>query len=68
MDDLGYAWMDLLDERQNKEMEFANIYAADFHHGTDGHNRLMLINLLMNILQSVELSGVDVKSIYSAKE
>lgn len=32
-----------IDDRQQKEIEFAELYTTEFHHGTDGHNRLMLI-------------------------
>ena len=30
-------------ERDIQEIEFAMIYAKDFKHGTDGHNRLLII-------------------------
>lgn len=36
-------WMSQLDERQQAEVRFAKEYAATYHHGTDGHHRLMLI-------------------------
>ena len=47
-------WEQYLDERQLKELRFARLYAKEFAHGTDGHNRLMLINLLANLLDRAE--------------
>lgn len=43
-------WLKLLDERQRKEVEFAAIYAKQFAHGTDGHNRLLLISRLADLV------------------
>ncbi|MGB1286095.1 MAG: hypothetical protein ACPG7F_06145 [Aggregatilineales bacterium] len=43
-------WTDELTEREQKEVEFALLYAANFQHGTAGHNRLMLIAKLANLL------------------
>lgn len=43
-------WRSELDERQLKELKLAIIYAEDFHHGTTGHNQLMLIAKLAEIL------------------
>lgn len=37
-------------EREMSEIELARIYAASFNHGTDGHNRLLLINKLFEML------------------
>jgi hypothetical protein len=51
-------WKKLLDERQQKELEFAELYAADFHHGTDGHNRLLLLAKLSEMLTRIEAEGV----------
>lgn len=50
MNEFYSLWEKLLDERQLKEIHFARLYAAEFHHGTDGHNRLLLIDLLAKIL------------------
>lgn len=58
-----YHWQELLDKRQLQEVKFAQLYTMQFAHGTDGHNRLMLINLLVDALNRVEASGVDIKSI-----
>ncbi len=43
-------WEKLLDGRQRAEIAFAKFYARNFHHGTDGHNRLMLIARLADLL------------------
>jgi len=43
-------WRTELDERQQKEVELARLYARDFAHGTDGHSRLMLIERLAGML------------------
>lgn len=49
--DGSWNWqVDLLDERQRKELAFARLYAADFSHGTDGHNRLLLLARLADII------------------
>lgn len=40
----------LLDERQHKEIAFAEVYTRDFHHGTTGHNALLLIARLALLL------------------
>lgn len=44
------SWYNLLTEREIREIEFARLYATEFGHGTDGHNRLVLINKLVDIL------------------
>ncbi len=48
------AWVNQLDERQRKEVELARVYARDFHHGTNGHNSLMLIALMADMLDVME--------------
>jgi hypothetical protein len=47
-------WRDELDERELKEVELALLYAKEFHHGTAGHNRLMLIAKLAAMLDEVQ--------------
>lgn len=32
------AWIDSIGERDRKEIAFARMYAAQFGHGTTGHN------------------------------
>lgn len=44
------SWYNLLTEREIREVEFARLYAKEFNHGTDGHNRLVLITKLVDIL------------------
>ena len=61
-------WDELLDERQRKELALAILYAREFAHGTTGHNQLMLIARLAEMLDRVEGSGVDVKQLYHPKE
>jgi hypothetical protein len=43
-------WIDMFDERQQKEIALSRLYAKDFHHGTDGHNAKMIIALLADLL------------------
>jgi len=43
-------WRAQLDDQQRKEIEFADLYNDDFQHGTDGHNRLLLISMLASML------------------
>lgn len=52
MEDPSQWWMKLLDERQQMEMKLAREYANFYHHGTDGHNRLMLMARLAEILDA----------------
>lgn len=47
-------WTQELDERQRKELELARLYAKDFAHGTTGHNQLMLIAKLAELLDKTE--------------
>lgn len=52
---------DMLDERQRKELGFAQFYADEYAHGTDGHNRLLLLSKLANILDDLAIKPVDDK-------
>lgn len=45
-------WTNELDERQCKEIAFARAYATSFSHGTDGHNRLLLIAKMAELLDA----------------
>jgi len=47
-------WTDLLGDRERQEIALARIYAKDFHHGTDGHSRLMLISYMAKLLDQME--------------
>jgi hypothetical protein len=40
----------MLDERQRKAIAFAETYVRDFNHGTVGHNDLVLIARLAELL------------------
>lgn len=48
------AWENILDERDEKEVDFARDYSKNYAHGTAGHNRLMLIAKLSNLLDAYE--------------
>lgn len=39
--------------REIKEIEFAKMYVEKFEHGTDGHSRLMLIDHMNSVLESL---------------
>jgi len=43
-------WRQMLDERQRKAIAFAETYVRDFNHGTVGHNDLVLIARLAELL------------------
>lgn len=47
-------WRDELTERQQKEVQFAEVYASQFAHGTAGHNQLILIAKMASILDRYE--------------
>lgn len=51
---LASHWIADFDDRQRQEIMFAGVYAENYHHGTDGHNRLMLIWKLAAKLCQVE--------------
>jgi hypothetical protein len=44
------SWRQMLDERQRKAIAFAETYVRDFNHGTIGHNDLVLIARLAELL------------------
>jgi hypothetical protein len=52
---LSSQWFIKLDERQRHEVRFAQLYADTFSHGTDGHNRLLLIAKMADMLDEQEL-------------
>lgn len=45
-------WRNELDEHQRNEVAFAEVYADRFSHGTDGHNRLLLIAKMAELLDA----------------
>jgi hypothetical protein len=44
------SWRQMLDERHRKAIAFAETYVRDFNHGTVGHNDLVLIARLAELL------------------
>lgn len=48
-------WRIHFDERQRKEIAFAQLYARDFHHGTSGHNDMMIIAKMAELLDDKQL-------------
>lgn len=47
-------WRKLLDDRQHLEVDWALLYDRDFHHGTTGHNQLLVIAKLAHMLDAVQ--------------
>ncbi len=47
-------WRDALDNRQRAEVEFCELYAQKFAHGTDGHNIRMLVYQLVLELDDLQ--------------
>jgi hypothetical protein len=54
-----YEWQTLLDQRQRDEIELARWYAKGTKHGTDGHNRLMLLAKMADMLDEAEDKARD---------
>lgn len=50
----------LFTDRQQQEIKLAGVYAADFAHGTTGHNQLMLISQMSDMLNWLEKHHTDV--------
>ena len=50
----GESWDDLTDDRQQKEVQFARVYASEYAHGTNGHNQYILIAKLSELLDVYE--------------
>lgn len=49
-------WLEQFDERQQKEIEFARLYAEKFTHGTDGHNAKLIIAKMARMLDEIHYS------------
>lgn len=48
-------WMNVeLTERERKEIEFCQVYATQFQHGTDGHNIRMLVAKLVGKIYDLQ--------------
>lgn len=61
-------WLTLFSDRETKEILFAQLYAKDFNHGTTGHNQLLVIAKLCEMLTRIEESGVRIPELYYPKE
>lgn len=47
-------WTQELDERQRKELSLARLYSKEYARGTTGHNQLMLIAKLAELLDKAQ--------------
>jgi hypothetical protein len=54
-------WQKSFDDRQRREIELARLYAKDFHHGTTGHNALMIIAKMADLLDLHEMQATMVE-------
>lgn len=52
-----FDWFMQFDARQQKEIDFARLYARQYAHGTDGHNAKMIIAKLADLLDKLYLTG-----------
>lgn len=52
-------WLNLFDERQQKEIKFSIVYVNEFEHGTDGHNAKMIIAKMATLLDRLEVALTD---------
>jgi hypothetical protein len=61
LEPIGTDWFEtLLDARQQKEVSFAKIYDTDdYRHGTDGHNRLVIISKLATLLDAATMKYIS---------
>jgi hypothetical protein len=48
-------WWDKFDERQQKQIDFARVYAHQFGHGADGHNNMLIISKMADELDALYL-------------
>jgi hypothetical protein len=48
------AWTVGFDERQRKQIAFARVYARDYKHGADGHNNMVIIAQMADLLDKSE--------------
>jgi hypothetical protein len=53
------SWREQFDARQQKEIAFAEVYARDFAHGTEGHNARLIIAKMAALLDGHDLFGPD---------
>lgn len=52
-------WLSLLTERERKQVEFAQLYTKEFNHGTIGHNDLVLIAKLVDIINQGLIPAIE---------
>lgn len=50
------SWVDLFDERQQKEIDFTKVYIEHYNHGTDGHNAKVIIAKMAQLLDQIEVA------------
>ena len=53
------SWTIKFSEREMKEIRFAQLYARDYDHGTAGHNRLVVIAKMADMLDQDDQSDGD---------
>lgn len=51
-------WLETLDAREQTEVDFARLYAAQYAHGSPGHMHLMVIAKLATMLDRLQL-GIE---------
>lgn len=49
---LNSDWTSFFNEREKAEMFFSELYGEFFRHGTDGHNRLLLLARLIHLVDT----------------
>jgi hypothetical protein len=54
-------WIKQFEERQKQEIKLARLYAKEFNHGTTGHNALMIIAKMAEILDQHEQAYTNTK-------
>ena len=59
------AWQSVLDERQRKQVAFSRVYAEQFGHGADGHNNMLIIAAMANLLDTLEGNTIELYNNYA---
>ncbi len=47
-------WLNNFDERQRAQISFARLYASNYHHGADGHNNMLIISKMADLLDAIK--------------
>lgn len=47
-------WFEKFDERQQQQIRFSRLYAREFHHGANGHNDMMIIAKMAELMDEME--------------